>query len=99
MKKLKKHLEITSLTKRQLCSLLHNFFSPSHTLIAQTMLFSRYTWRELHDLGNIEWDIQIPVSVQELTRLTLYSFFLESSKEMPRYCFSEQLNLNIFLLD
>ena len=35
-----KHLELNSLTKRQLCSLLHNFYDPSHTLIPQTMLFS-----------------------------------------------------------
>ena len=45
-----KHLELNSLTKRQLCSLLHNFYDPSHTLIPQIMLFSRYTWRQLHDL-------------------------------------------------
>ena len=36
-----KHLEITSLSNRMLCSLLHNFYNPYHTLIPQTMLFSR----------------------------------------------------------
>ena len=62
------HLGVISLSKRMLCSLLHNFYDPSHTLIPQTMLFSRYTWRELHDLRNIEWDEQIPDSIQELTK-------------------------------
>ena len=50
-----KHFETVSLTKRMLCSLLHNFYDPSHTLIPQTMLFSRFMWKELHDSGNIEW--------------------------------------------
>ena len=62
------------------------------------MLFSRYTWRELHDLGNIEWDEQIPDSIQELTKLTLYSFFLESCQEMPRYSFSEHPKSKYFLI-
>ena len=38
-----KHFELKSLTKRQLCSLLHNFYDPSYTLIPKTMLFSRFT--------------------------------------------------------
>ena len=92
-----KHLELNSLTKRQLCSLLHNFYDPSHTLIPQTMLFSRFTWRQLHDLGNIEWDVKIPSSTQELAKLTLYYFFLESSQEMSRSNVSEHPKLNSIL--
>ena len=34
-----KHLVLNPLSKRQLCSLLHSFFYPSHTLIPQTMVF------------------------------------------------------------
>ena len=78
------HFQNVSLTKRMLCSLLHNFYDPSHTLLPQTMLFSRFTWKALHDSGNIGWDDQIPLEIINLTKLTLYSFFLESSKEMPR---------------
>ena len=62
-----KHLNLTSLSKRQLCSLMHSFYGPSHTLIPQTMGFSRFTWRQLHDSGNLEWDVIIPESTQELT--------------------------------
>ena len=71
------HFQTVSLTKRMLCSLLNNFYDPSHTLIPHPMLFSRFTWKELHDSGNIEWDDQIPLEIIDLTKLTLYSFFLE----------------------
>ena len=70
-----KHLALHSLSKRQLCSLMHSFYDPSHTLIPKTMIFSRFTWRQLHDSGNLEWDVKIPESTQEWTKLTLYSFF------------------------
>ena len=61
------------------------------------MLFSRFTWRQLHDLENIEWDVKIPPSTQELAKLTLYSFFLESSQEMSRYI-SEHPKTKYFLI-
>ena len=81
-----------------LCSLLHNFYDPSHTLLPQTMLFSRFTWKALHDLGNIGWDDKIPLEIINLTKLTLYSFFLESSQVMPRYNFSEHPYTQHFLI-
>ena len=62
------------------------------------MLFSRYTWRQLHDLGNLEWDVRIPSSTQELAKLTLYSFFLESSHEMSRYNISEHPKTKYYLI-
>ena len=78
-----KHLDLNPLSKRQLCSLLHSFYDPSHTLIPQTMVFSRFTWKQLHESVNLDWDLKIPDSTQEWTKLTLYSFFLESSLDMP----------------
>ena len=78
-----------TLTKRQLCSLLHNFFDPSPTLLSKTMLFLRHTWKELHNTSSINWDITIPAAILTLTLLTLYSFFLESSTIIKRYDFSE----------
>ena len=92
------HLNINSLSKRQLCSLLHSFYDPSHTLIPQTMVFSRFTWKQLHDLTNVEWDQKIPESTQGWTKLTLYSFFLESTMDMPRYNFSEHPKSEHFLV-
>ena len=92
-----KHLALHSLSKRQMCSLLHSFYDSSHTLIPQTMIFSRFTWRHLHESVNPDWDIKIPESTQEWTKLTLYSFFLESSLDMPRYNFSEHPKCEYFL--
>ena len=79
-----KHLDLNPLSKRQLCSLLHSFYDPSHTLIPQTMVFSRFTWKQLHESVNLDWDLKIPDSTQEWTKLTLYCLFLESSLYIPR---------------
>ena len=62
------------------------------------MLFCRVTWRELHDSGPLEWDVKIPAPIQELTKLTLYSFFLEMSYKMPRYNFSGHPKTKNFLV-
>ena len=73
----KRHLDLTPLSKRQLCSLMHSFYDPSHTLIPQTIIFSRFTWKQLHDKGSLGWALTIPEPTKELTKLTLYAFFLE----------------------
>ena len=61
----------------------------SNTVFAQTMLLSRFTWKQLHDTCNLDWDEKIQPSTQQLTLLTLYAFFLESTTTMTRYVFSE----------
>ena len=63
------------------------------------MIFSRFTWRQLHESVNLEWDVKIPESTQDWTKLTLYSFFLESSLDMPRYNFSEHPKCEYFFID
>ena len=88
----------STLTKRQLCSLLHNFFDPSHTLLSHTILFSRHTWKEAHDTSSIDWDITIPAAILTLNLLTLYSFFLESSTIMKKYYFSEHPKTEHFII-
>ena len=93
-----KHLSLNPLSERQLCSLMHSFYDPSHMLIPQTMVFSRFTWRQLHDSGNLGWDVTIPESTQELTKLTLYSFSLESSLDLTWYNISENPKLEYFLI-
>ena len=93
-----KHLTLNSLSKRQLYSLLHSFYDPSHTLIPQTMVFSRFTWKQLHESVNLDWDLKIPDSTQEWTKLTLYSFFLESSLDMLSYNFSEHPKCEYFFI-
>ena len=62
------------------------------------MFFSRFIWKQLHESANLEWDLKIPDSTQEWTKLTLYSFFLESSLDMPRYNFSEHPKCEYFLI-
>ena len=91
-----KHLALHSLSKRQLCSLMHSFHNPCHTLIPQTIIFSRFTWRQLHESVNPDWDVKIPESTQEWTKVTLYSFFLESSLDLPIYIFCNTQNVSIF---
>ena len=95
-----KHLATEVLTKRQFCSLLHCFYDQSHTILSQTMLFSRYTWKELHvhEVTTIGWDEKIPQSTQDLTILTLYAFFLESSDVMERYNFSNHPKTNYYII-
>ena len=62
------------------------------------MVFSRFTWKQLHESINLDWDVKIPDSTQEWTKLTLYSFFLESSLDLPRYNFSEHPKCEYFLI-
>ena len=92
------YLRSEVLSKRLLCSLLHCFYDQSHTILSQTMLFSRYTWKELHEITTIGWDEKIPASTQELTILTIYAFFLESSDVMERYNFSDHPKTEHFLI-
>ena len=62
------------------------------------MIFSRFTWRQLHDSGKSERDVKILESTLEWTKVTLYSFFLESSLDIPRYNFSQYLKSECFFI-
>ena len=77
------YLECNDISKRELCSLLHCFFDMMNTILAQTVLFARYTWYILHRLGvTTDWDETIPPNIKKMAALSVYAFFFESQNAM-----------------
>ena len=70
-----------------------------HTILAQTVLFARYTWYILHRLGTTtDWDERIPIDIKKMASLTVYAFFFEGQHAMPQYQFSEHPQVVHYLI-